>query len=149
MLSLLMVAGLAGCATTRKPVVQCSFPSQKAPAPGSALVAQDYGAITAIPLDAVQYTDALKRKVVVQMLSAGRTPTNTVQVTARLVNCTNDSLTVGVRTNFMDAREVPTEAQSVWQNVILQPKAMGLYQTSSMSKGVEHYVLELRDAGGH
>jgi hypothetical protein len=53
-----LVVALTGCAATRKPVVECRFPRQAAPPPGHALVAQEYGEISPIPLDAVQYTDA-------------------------------------------------------------------------------------------
>jgi hypothetical protein len=143
--------GLAACAPNqaiRQPVVQCAFPNQAAPAPGRGLVAQEYGAITPIPLDAVQFTNQrLSKQLAVQFLQARRTETNTVQVTARMINCTDSALVVGVRTNFMDKEQAPTEAETIWQNVILQPRSMGTYQESSLSKAVEFYVVELRNAG--
>jgi hypothetical protein len=112
------------------------------------LVAQEYGKISPIPLDAVQFTDrGLSKEIAVQSLQAHRTPTNTVQVTARLINCTDDAVVVGVRSSFMDGQELAIEAATAWQNVVLQPRSMGTYQESSLSRGVEHYVVELRDAG--
>jgi hypothetical protein len=143
------IASVPGCMTAaRKPVVECKFPRVAAPPAGSALVAQEYGSISPIPLDAVQFTDRkLSKEVAVQSLQASRTPTNTVQVTARLINCTDSAVVVGARSNFMDGSQAAIEAQTAWQNVVLQPRAMGVYQESSLSKAVERYVVELRDAG--
>ncbi|MBX9608529.1 MAG: hypothetical protein K2Y51_20085 [Gammaproteobacteria bacterium] len=140
--------GLGGCTTElRKPVVECSFPSQAPPPPGSALVATQYGSISPIPLDAVQFTDhALTRQVAAQSLHARRSPTNTVELSARFINCTDAPLVLGARTNFMDGSERAVEAPSAWKNVILQPRAMGDYRESSLSAEVEHYVIELRNA---
>ena len=140
------ITSVSGCVNPRQPVVQCTFPAQGAPPPGSALVAHEYGAISPIPLNAVQFTETnLSKQVAVQLLQARRTATNTVQVTARFVNCTDTPLVVGVRTNFMDVSQSPTESATVWQNVVLHPRALGMYQESSMSKEVESYIVELRD----
>jgi hypothetical protein len=148
MILLAIMGGLGGCVAARKPVVQCTFPKQAAPLPGDALVSQEYGEISPVPLDAVQFTNqVLSKQIAVQSLQAHRTLTNTVQVTARLINCTDTPLVVGVRSNFMDASRLALEPATVWQNVILQPRALGTYQESSLSKAVEHYVVELRDAG--
>lgn len=146
-LAALLVA-LGGCANeVRKPVVECSFPSQAPPPPGTALVANQYGSISPIPLDAVQFTDrALTRQVAAQSLHARRSPTNTVEVSARFINCTDAPLVLGARTNFMDGTERAVEAPSAWKNVVMQPRAMGDYQESSLSTQVEHYVVELRNA---
>jgi hypothetical protein len=143
------MGGLGGCvAESRKPVVQCTFPKQAAPKAGDALVSEEYGAISPVPLDAVQFTNqVLSKQIAVQSLQAHRTTTNTVQVTARLINCTDTPLVVSVRSSFMDASRFALEPATVWQNVVLQPRAMGTYQESSLSKAVEHYVVELRDAG--
>jgi hypothetical protein len=147
-IALSISCSLTGCVATRKPVVACNFPKQAAPAAGTALVAQEYGQISPIPLDAVQFTGrVLSKEIAVQSLQAHRTPTNTVQVTARLINCTDEPRVVGVRSNFMDRQELATEPATAWQNVVLQPRAMGTYQENSMGRGVEHYVVELRDAG--
>lgn len=142
-----LLTGLGGCANeVRKPVVECSFPSQAAPPPGTALVANQYGSISPIPLDAVQFTDrTLTRQVAAQSLHARRSPTNTVEISARFINCTDAPLVLGARTNFMDGTERAVEAPSAWKNVILQPRAMGDYQESSLTTQVEHYVVELRN----
>ncbi len=140
---------LSACVrAVRQPVVQCKFPHEAPPPPGHALVAQEYGAISPIPLDAVEFTDAaLSKEVAVQFLQARRTATNTVQVNARMINCTDSTLVIGVRTSFMDKDTTPTEAETAWQNLVLQPRSMGTYQESSLSNGVEFYVVELRNAG--
>lgn len=144
---LALLAALGGCANeVRKPVVECSFPSQAPPPPGSALVANQYGSISPIPLDAVQYTDReLTRQVAAQSLHARRSPTNTVEISARFINCTDAPLVLGARTNFMDGAERAVEAPSAWKNVVMQPRAMGDYQESSLTTQVEHYVVELRN----
>ena len=135
---------LTGCAETRQPVVQCKFP-RRALQHGPALVAKQYGEISPIPLDAVQFLDgSLSKEVVVQSLLATRTATNTVMVTARLVNCTDGPLALGARLNFMDAQDAVAEPQSMWQTLVLQPRSLGVYQESSVSKTVQHYVVELR-----
>jgi hypothetical protein len=147
-LTALAAAALTGCVAARKPVLECRFPSQAAPPPGRALVAHEYGEISPIPLDAVQFTEPdLSKEIAVQLLQSHRTQTNTVQVTARFINCTDAVKIVGVRANFMDKNEFPLEPASGWQNVVLQPRSMGNYQDSSLSRTAEHYVLELRDAG--
>jgi hypothetical protein len=146
-LAAMMAVCAMGCVATRKPVVECKFPRQVAPPSGSALVAEEYGVISPIPLDAVQYTDqSLSKQIAVQSLQAHRTQTNTVQVTARLINCTDSPKVVGVRSNFMDRSEFALEPASVWQNLVLQPRSMGIYQESSLSAAVQHYVVELHNA---
>jgi Protein of unknown function (DUF1425) len=148
-LTLPLVLDLGGCAApARTAVVQCPRPLAAPPA-GDALVALAYDAMTPIPVDAVQFTnEALAHQVVVQQLSAHRTPTDTVQVTARLVNCTDAPVVVGSRLHFMDANHLPLEDVSVWQRVVLRPRAMAQLQESSLTRGVEHYVVELRDERG-
>lgn len=142
-----VVASLAGCATPEPVVVECKWPRPAAPA-GDALVAQNYDAMTPIPLNALQFTSAaLARQVVVQQLSARRTPTNTVQVTGRLVNCTDEPLVVASRLHFMDAKQIPVEDSSVWQRIVLHPRALGQWQTQSTSADAHHYVVELRAEG--
>lgn len=136
---------VSSCAK-RQMVVECKFPSQPAPI-GPALVAQEYGSISPIPLDAVQYTDyTLTKQVVVQTLMARRTQTNTVQVYARMINCSGQPVVVGTRTTFMDATQFPTEPQSAWKNVFIQPFATADYNESSTSVNVANYLVELRDA---
>lgn len=140
---------LAGCQTvvpTEKRVVECRVPDPIALRKGPALVGQPYGLeMTAIPLDAVQFTNAsLWEHVAVQHLSAARTPTDTVQVHARLINCTDGPIVIGVRTSFMDESQAPSEATSAWQTVHLRPRSTAQYSESSISTRVRHYLVEVR-----
>jgi hypothetical protein len=139
---------LAGCAAvpTEKRVVECKVPDPILMRKGPALVGQPYGVeMTAIPLDAVQFTDAgLWERVAVQRLSAARTPTDTVMVHARLVNCTDQALVIGMRVSFMDEMQAPSEATSAWQTVHLQPRSIAQYSESSISTRVRHYLVEVR-----
>lgn len=143
---LIALLTLYGCADTRKMVVQCGFHSEGAPT-GPALVAQEYGEMSPIPLNAIQFVDySLVEQLVVQSLRAQRTPTNTVQVQARMVNCTDFPLVVGVRTHFLDKDQISAEKETAWRNVIIQPHALGSYKESSLTTEVGNYLLEIRDA---
>ncbi len=148
---------LAGCAQTQMvshPVVECSTPSwaqvrgsQSPDQKGKpALVGKKYGmAMTPIPLDAVQFTNKpLAETVAVQSVAASRTPTDSVQVTSRFVNCTDTTTNMQVRTSFMDASQAPTEPVSAWRTVIIQPRATAIYQENSIGRGtVTHYLIEV------
>lgn len=147
----LTVTLACGCATREKPalVVECGQPPRSPPAAGPALVGEEYGVtITPIPLDAVVFNDKkLARKVAVQALWAQRTPADTVEVGARLVNCTTNPLQLGVRTSFMDSRQRPTEQISGWKAVFIQPRTTALYSEVSIDRdSVSHYLVEVRDA---
>ena len=143
---LIAVLSLTGCAETRKMVVECEFPSENAPQ-GPALVAQEYGRMSPIPLNAIQYVDrSLTEQLVIQSLRTSRTPTNTVKVSARIVNCGDSPLVVGVRTHFFDKDQASTEKETTWHNVVIQPHALGQYSESSLSPNVANYLLEMRDA---
>lgn len=147
-LVLLLALALGGCANEPLAVVECKWPRPGAPA-GTALVAQNYDAMSPIPVNAVQFTSqTLAREVVVQQLSARRTATQTVQVTGRLVNCTDRPIVIGSRLHFMDAKQVPVEDTSVWQRIVMAPRAMAHWQAQSMSAQAEHYVVELRAEDG-
>jgi hypothetical protein len=147
---LLAAYGLAGCVAPEPEragrVVECKVPAASPSRAGAALVGQSYGIeMTPIPIDAVQFTDAgLWERVAVQHLSAKRSPTDTVQVTARLVNCTDTAQVVGMRTSFMDETQAPSEAASAWQVVHLRPRATALYSENSTSTKVRHYLIEVR-----
>jgi hypothetical protein len=146
LLVLITMLLITGCAETRKMVVECKFPTEDAPH-GPALVAQEYGEMSPIPLNAVQFIDySLTEQLVVQSLKASRTPTNTVKVNARMVNCGNAPLVVGVRTHFLDKDQMSTEKETAWRNVVIQPHALGQYSESSLTAGVANYLLEIRDA---
>lgn len=112
---------------------------------GPALVANVARAMTPVSLDAVQMTDRIWKKVVVEGLFARRTPANTLEVMARLVNCTKDPLTVEVRSSFLDTGQAPTEPTSVWRVVHIAPLAMATYQERSIGMAtVANYLIELR-----
>jgi hypothetical protein len=148
-LSLLLAAALlsAGCAGPHIMPVECKFPTRDMP-DGPALVAQEYGEITPIPLDAVQFTNPqLKEQLVVQSLKASRTPTNTVQVSARIINCTDAPLVLGLRSHFfMGEEQADNEQESAWSKLIIQPRALGGYKESSLTAEVLNYLIEIRDA---
>lgn len=113
---------------------------------GPALVANIPKAMTPIDLNAVLMTDkAVRKAVIVEGLFARRTETDTLEVTARFVNCTKEPISVQVRSNFMDQSQVPTEPSSVWKTVYISPRSIGTYQERSIATGnVAAYLVELR-----
>lgn len=129
-------------------VVKCKISAARAD-PGSsgpALVANVPRSMTPISLNAVQWTDKrIERKMVVEGLFARRTEANTVQVTARFVNCTKDPLVLQARSSFLDSAQFPAEPTSAWKNVYVPAYATGVYQESSIATDkVSSYLIELR-----
>jgi len=115
--------------------------------PGLALVPPVPGTMTPIPLNSVSMTDgAITNKVLVQSTSARRTETQTVQVFARMTNCTDFPLQVEGRTHFFDDNQVPVEPVSAWQRVFLPARSIGTYQESSTdARDVKTYLIEFRE----
>lgn len=140
--------GAASAAENR--VVQCKTKkaAKAAGYAGPALVANIPKSMTPIDLNAVQFVDrGLTRSVLVEGLFARRTETDTVEVTARFVNCTGSPLQVQARSSFMDAAQVPTEGTSAWSRVFLPPYATGVYRERSISRAdVNYYLIELSSA---
>jgi len=146
----LLALALVGCATpnTRpQALLQCDYKALKrnAPTGGPALTSVAYGAVKDIPADAVLMSDqALFRSVIVQQLSTQDTPGGTVQVSARLANCTGQAFSVRARTAFLDPGMAPAEPVSAWRTVFLPVGGMAVYQESSFSTGkAAHYYIEL------
>jgi hypothetical protein len=113
---------------------------------GPALVADIPHALTPIDLDAVLWTDVWTlRHIVLEGLFAQRTEANTIEVTARFVNCTKKPVSIQVRSNFMDKNQIPTEPASVWRTVFLSPRSTAVYQERSIGTDrVANYLIELR-----
>nr|WP_314444503.1 hypothetical protein [uncultured Sphingomonas sp.] len=143
-----LVAGHAGPASAAENrVVRCNTAKagKAPPYAGAALVANIPKSMTPIDVNAVQFTDrAMTRQVIVEGLFARRTPTNTVEVSARLVNCTDRPLQLLARSSFMDAVQYPVEAASAWTRVIIPARGTGLYREQSISQDeVGYYLIEL------
>ena len=147
----LLVLALAGCAATPntrpQALLTCDYKALKrnAPVGGPALTSVAYGAVKDIPADAVLMSDqGLFHSVMVQRLGTQPTPGGTVQVTARLANCTGAGFSVRARTAFLDQGMAPAEPVSAWRTVFLPPGGMAVYQESSFTAGkAAHYYIEL------
>lgn len=114
-------------------------------APAPLLTPLVKGAFTPVPLETVQFVDpAILRQVMVQTVAAQRTATDTVQVMARLVNCTSTPIQLQARTSFLSAGLGPAEPTSAWRPLFLQPRSTGVYEEKSTSTQVGHYLIELR-----
>ncbi|GAA5078803.1 hypothetical protein [Lysobacter panacisoli] len=131
-------------------VVKCKTRQARKSAPyaGPALVANVPKSMTPIDLNSVQFTDkGLTRQVLVEGLFARRTETDTVEVTARLINCTGEPLQVQARSSFMDAAQAPTEPTSTWSKVFIPAYGTGIYRERSMARDdVSYYLIELSSA---
>jgi hypothetical protein len=136
---------------TIEPRPICDFNAlmaQRGAPAGPAPVPQVPSTMTEMPLNVVNITDAaITNKIMVQATTARRTPTGTVEVWARLVNCTDFALQVEGRTHFLDEAQAPAEDVSAWNRVILPARAYGVYQElSSNATKVRYYYVELREA---
>jgi hypothetical protein len=137
---------LTGCATKAPLVTRCSMPRGGGDRAGMpALVGLQYGEqATPIPLNSVQFSSwSAAKTLAVQRLSAARTATNTVEVAARFVSCSDQPQTVQVRTSFLDANQAATEAPSAWQTVYLQPHLTANYSERSTATTVQSYLIEI------
>lgn len=141
----------AAAAQTLKPqnVLACNFrKANKTPA----LIAETIaplrkGAFTAVPLDTVQLIDkSLRKTIQVQSVVARRTETDTVEVVARLINCSAEPVQIQARVSFLTQVQSPSEPTSSWRSVFLEPKAFGVYSEKSMSVEAASYLIEVRRA---
>ena len=114
---------------------------------GPALLPPVAGSMTPMPLNSVTITDwKLTNKILVQAASARRTETGTVEVWSRLTNCTDYTLQVEARTQFLDANQAPAEIPTIWKRLYLSPKTINTYTASSLNTaGVDYYYIELRE----
>ncbi|HEX6980868.1 MAG TPA: hypothetical protein VF342_16370 [Alphaproteobacteria bacterium] len=139
---------LGACTAPVPPTVQCDFTPQLGAIPplGPAL-AEPTGGMRPVPLNTVSMTDpAITNKVMVQAVNASRTATGTVEIAARIVNCTDFPLQVEGRTHFLDKAQMPVEPVTAWQRVHLPARAFGVYrETSTDVTKVDSYLIEMRE----
>jgi PBP1b-binding outer membrane lipoprotein LpoB len=143
---------LAGCTQPKiEPRPVCDMEAyQQAfanPPEGEVLVPPTPGTVSPMPLNTVNITDqAIIQKVIVQASNATRTPTGTVEVWARLVNCTDFPLQIEGRTNFLTAGQAPAEQPTAWTRLMLPARAVGTYSAKSIATDqVATYLVEIRE----
>lgn len=144
---LALFSATAAEARENRPLKCYTGRAHRAPSQGGpALVANVPRSMTPIDLNAVQMTDrALWKSVIVEGLFARRTDTDTLEVTARFVNCTKQPIVIQARSNFMDEMQVPTENASVWKTIFISPLATAVYQERSIATTkIANYLVELR-----
>ncbi len=126
-------------------MMKCDFRKLKdAGTHGPALVTDIPKAMTPVSLNSVQVIDEnIKKKIMPQAVFARRTETGTVEVMARIVNCTDYDQEVLMHTSFMDLNQMPTEPVSNWQRVFLSPRSTKVYTEKSMSIDVGYYLIEM------
>src|SRR5437773_4623160 len=153
----LLACVLAACqhptqmvSTTIEPRPRCDFNALVAQRPAAsqpAMVSSVPASMTEMPLNSVNLTDwTITNKVMVQSTNARRTPTGTVEVWARLVNCTDYPLQVEGRTHFLDDGRSPIEDASAWNRVFLPARSFAVYtEHSTNTARVKYYFVELRE----
>lgn len=150
-----LVAGLlltlGGCATSKVgPSCKSDLfePNDKVVVVGPALMPQTPGAFEPLPLNTVRYVDrSIEKKVEVQSVGVSRTATDTVQVSARFVNCTGDNLQLEARTHFLDHSQAATEMPSNWSRLFLNAHSFATYNESSIDIArVAYFSIEIRGA---
>lgn len=141
------IAAVAGTpAYAENQVVKCKVGvARRAPIAGDTLTANVAGSMKPVALDSVQFTDKkLSKSMLVEGIYTRRTETNTVEVMARLVNCTKKPLQVKARTSFLDAQQFPTESTSQWRTVFLPPLGFGVFSEKSIGKNdVANFLIEM------
>jgi hypothetical protein len=138
---------LSSC-SSYKTTGQCDFSAVSAAmkSPMPALVADIPDSVAPTPLNAVSVSDEnILYKVMPRAVTARRTDTDTVQVIASIVNCTDYPLTVEARTQFYDEQEAPIENVTAWDRVMLSPRSTSVYRASSIGTTVASYTVELRE----
>lgn len=143
---------LGGCQTQMaavEPQPICNFNALVAQRPSGPAPAEAPGqpGPTPMPVNSVNITDfGMTNKIWVESTNARRTPTGTVEVWARLVNCTDFPLQIEGRTHFLDEARAPAEEASAWSRVFLPPRTHGVYREASTGVGaVRFYYVEVRE----
>lgn len=134
----------AACSTTPPPFVECRRPSSFAPngddftaAPGSGMASVTSGPGTA------QIAPAVVQKISLRSVRLTRSPTGNAAVVAEFGNCSEDALSLRVRTHFLGAEGWPVEAPSAWRNVHLRPRSLAYYEEFGVSGKPEQVRLEV------
>ena len=149
-IGLVALVPLAGCETAvmRPLEVVCDFtPYLTAQNAGPALAGPLANTLSPVPINSARVTDQrIANKVLVQSVAARRTETGTVEVQARLVNCTDFPLQIQGRTMFLDANFMDTEPPSAWRRVFLSPRSLGQYsELSTGFRNISNFTIEIRE----
>lgn len=139
---------LAGCVTPPQgeaPVVAECQGALARGVSGPALVGQPYGVqMTPLPMNSVQFDSAeTASRIAIQAIHAERTPSNTVGLVARVLNCSDSSVSLRFRVSFLKAGGAPAEPISAWKVVHITPRATALYEEKSVATGVANYLVEI------
>lgn len=106
------------------------------------------GAFSPIPLDQIQILEPnLAKQVAIQSAAAGRTVTKTVQVQARVVNCTDAPIQLEARTHFFAPTGASNEPISAWKRIYVPQRGLGVYEEFSMGTVMaDKFLIEMRTA---
>ena len=146
-----LAAGLAACQQTAKvaPGPLCDFRpvAARGPAQGPVVVPLVPGSAEAMPLNAVNITDAaITNKVLVQSTNARREANGDITVFARLLNCTDYPLQLEARTHFLDGGQIDAESVTAWTRLHSAAHGFVGYTTRSTARtAVQSYLVEVRE----
>lgn len=153
LVSVISALGLSACLTTPNTSAydpNCDF-SAYAAAQASAqkvLLPMAPGSIADMPLDAVKINNQVLGKQVIPVdTRAERLPSRTLKASARIQNCTEETLVLEARTLFFDALDGQSEKPTAWSKVYVPGLSTGSYSTSSLNSDAESYIIEVRPGG--
>lgn len=149
----ILILSVAACAPQREARPVCDFDEyedalQNEPT-GETLVPVVEGTILPMPLNSVHLlSNGLSKKIMVQATNAGRTDTGQVEVFARFVNCTDETVVVEARTNFLKASQAPAEPATAWSRQVVGGHQIFTYTAKSIAgPDVGTYLIEVREQG--
>jgi len=143
---LVSVVGCAGPLASPPLVVECTPPPMAGGVrAGPALVGQQYGMQhSPLPVNSVQFNSQVTAsQLAIQGLYASRTPTDTVELTMRLVSCIDAPQMVRIRTNFLRDNQAPAESVSAWREIWVPARATANYAELSTSRNAAAYLIEI------
>jgi len=115
---------------------------------GSGVVSANGVLDSQIPLDQIQILEPnLTQQVMIQWAGSTRTATRTMQVQARMVNCTDTPIQVEARTHFIAASGASNEPISAWKRVYIPQRGLGVYEEFSLGTVMaDKFLIEMRTA---
>ena len=90
--------------------------------------------------------DSLRYKIAIEATNSQRTPTQTLEVWAKIRNRTDYKQQVECRVHWFDKHQAPLGKPSAWHRVYLEPNSIETYKESStIIYDIKYYYIELRE----
>ena len=142
-----VLACLVASCSSVGPTISCKSPTNWERGGGMALVGENYGIrVAPIPLNSVLFgSPDIAGRIAIHHLGASRTPADTVEVSARFVNCFAEQQIIEVRSSFFRLDGASVEEPSAWQKVFVPAGSMANYSERSMATGnIGSFLIEVK-----